>query len=132
MTYFDCYCDYEPPEFCRVKTQAARKEWRCEECSGWILPGESYEYTFGKWEGETYEARICQHCVGIRSFVTISVPCFCWTYGAMLEDAKTAIEEAYSRARDEVAGLFAGYARRVIALRRHNRLRYQERLAGSQ
>jgi hypothetical protein len=47
----DCYCDYDPPEFWSLNMLAAKKQHQCYECSGPILPGETYEYVSGKWEG---------------------------------------------------------------------------------
>lgn len=122
MTW-DCYCDYDPPEFVSVRMQKARKPFRCEECSGEVHAGERYEYVFGKWDGLVASYRTCSHCVEIRQFVSVSIPCFCWAYGNMIDDAKEAVSEAYFRAREEVSGLWFGFGRRLIARNRHNRAR---------
>lgn len=115
----DCYCDIgDPPEYYRVRIVKARKQHRCEECSRVILPGESYECVTGKWEGAVSILKTCSNCLDIRRFVQNSVPCFCWWHGDMLQNAHDTIDDAYSRARDEVKGLFMGYGRLVIAGRR--------------
>lgn len=115
----DCYCDYDPPEFFRQRmVKAARSRHKCVECGRAILPGERYESTTGKWDGEMSFMKTCSHCLDIRQFVKNSVPCFCWAFGSMMDDARGAIDDAYRRAGLEVAGLFMGYGRLVIAGRR--------------
>lgn len=114
----DCYCDYDPPSVYSSKTVKARKAHRCDECRRTIAIGERYKYTFGVWEGYPTSHHMCSHCAEIQSFVTISLPCFCWYQGTLLDDAQEAIQEAYARARDEVRGIFVGFGRRVIAGRR--------------
>ena len=89
-----CYCDYDPPQIHRSKTVRARKEYRCCECDKKIAAGESHEYVFAVSDGYTYQPRTCSHCVGIRRFVAINIPCFCWAHGNLIEDAKEAISEA--------------------------------------
>lgn len=115
----DCYCDYDAPEYYRLRlVKAARKQHRCEECGRAILPGERYENVHGKWEGAVSTLKTCANCLDIRQFVANSVPCFCWAHGNMLDEARDAIQDAYWRAGDEVKGLFMGYGRLVIAGRR--------------
>lgn len=113
-----CYCDYDPPQIHRSKTVRARKEYRCCECDKKIAAGESHEYVFAVSDGYTYQPRTCSHCVGIRRFVAINIPCFCWAHGNLIEDAKEAISEAYSRARDEVQGVAFGFGRLLVKARR--------------
>lgn len=114
----DCFCDYDPPAFCRIKVVQARKEHKCFECCRIIMPGEAYEAVFGVWDGMSGTFKTCSHCLDIRRFVENSVPCFCWAHGNVLEDARDAIADAYFRARNEVKGLAFGYGRLVIAGRR--------------
>lgn len=45
------YCDLGP-ECYSVNEHAARKEYRCCECSAMIKPGEKYLRCWGVWEGE--------------------------------------------------------------------------------
>ena len=113
-----CYCDYDPPQIHRSKTVRARKEYRCCECDKKIAAGERHEYVFAVSDGYTYQPRTCSHCVGIRRFVAINIPCFCWAHGNLIEDAKEAISEAYSRARDEVQGVAFGFGRLLVKARR--------------
>lgn len=114
----DCYCDYDPPSVFSDKTVKARKPHKCTECSRTIEPGETYHYAFGVWDGFADSFHTCSHCTEIKQFVRISVPCFCWAYGNMLDDAKEAIQEAYWRAGDEVRGLFFGFGRLVVKAKR--------------
>jgi hypothetical protein len=114
----DCFCDYDPPAFCRIKVVQARKEHKCRECYRTIKVGETYETASGMWDGSLGRFKTCSHCLEIRRFVENSVPCFCWAHGNVLYDARDAIADAYIRAKDEVKGLAFGYGRLVIAGRR--------------
>lgn len=115
---YDCYCDYDPPSVFSSKTVKARKPHRCDECPRIIKPGESYLYTFGVWDGYASSWNTCADCTEIQRWVSINIPCFCWSYGNMLNDAKEAIEEAYHRAGDEVRGVMFGFLRKLIKARR--------------
>ena len=120
MTY-DCSCDYDPPSVFSSKMVKARKQHRCDECRRRISAGERYSYVFGVWDGYANSFHICANCEEIRSFVSINIPCFCWAYGNMLEDAREAVEAAYMRARDEVRGLAFGYGRLLVKAERAKR-----------
>ena len=120
---YDCYCDYDPPEFCHVEIRKARKEHKCEECSGRILVGERYEYTRGKWDGDISNFKICERCYDIRQWTKNNVPCLCWAYGNIIDDCKEAIYQAWERAPTETAGLRFGILRRVEQRDRLNRAR---------
>jgi hypothetical protein len=39
MTY-DCFCGYDAPSFYVAEVRTARKQHKCYECSGAILPGD--------------------------------------------------------------------------------------------
>lgn len=110
----DCYCDYDPPSVFSDKIVKARKPHRCDECCREIRTGEQYLYAFGVWDGYASSWHTCSHCREIQKFVSINIPCFCWTYGNMLEDAEEAISEAYYRAADEVRGLRFGFGRLLV------------------
>ena len=72
MSYCDCDYDYEPGQFCQQWTvKRARKAFHCDECSGPILPGESYQKTVGKWSAgvETYSE--CRLCLELRQWAEI-------------------------------------------------------------
>jgi hypothetical protein len=110
---YDCYCDYDPPEFYRREIRRARKSHKCEECAGKILPGDKYEHVRGKWEGYIDSFNTCEHCVDIRTWVKNNIPCLCWSHGNTIEDCKEAIEEASYRANEETKGLRFGFLRRI-------------------
>ena len=114
----DCSCDYDPPSVYFSRTVRARKEYCCGECGRKIAIGESHEYVFGVYDGYTYQPRTCCHCVAIREFVSINIPCFCWAHGNVLSDARMAIEAAYWRAAEEVAGLAFGFGRLLVKAKR--------------
>lgn len=119
---YDCTCDYDAPSFYSRAIRKARKEHKCEECSGVIRPGESYEYVCGKWEWVD-SFKTCERCVDIRQWVKNNVPCLCWAHGNMIEDCKEAVVEAQYRAKDETRGLYFGFLRRIVARDKFNRLR---------
>jgi hypothetical protein len=115
---YDCSCDYDPATVYSARMVRARKEYRCEECPNRIMVGEQHEYTFGVWDGCASQFRTCFDCVDRRKWVRNNLPCFCWAHGNLLDDIKSAIEEAYWRARDEVRGVAFGYGRLLINQRR--------------
>lgn len=118
----DCYCDYDPPEWCRSTVQRSRRERRCEECNCLIAAGEMYEYTAGKWEGYVSSFFTCLGCRDLRVWVQNNVPCACWEYGNLHESLKYSIEDACFRAPEETKGLWFGFIRRLAAIRRTKRL----------
>ena len=120
----DCYCDYDPPEFSTSRIVKSKKKRRCYECCGIILPSEPYLYIAGKWEGYFETFTICQHCRNLRVWVSNNIPCFCWSYGNMVEDARYAIDDAYERAPNEVIGVRFGFNRRLYLRDKHNRERW--------
>lgn len=117
----DCYCDYDPPEFFSSSTPRARRAHKCYECSGAITPGERYERAAGKWDGYFSTFVTCERCYNIRTWVQNNLPCFCWAYGNVIDDAIEAVREAAFGAPAETAGLRFGLGRLLVKLRRHNR-----------
>lgn len=117
---YECYCDYEYPEFFSSYIQTARKEHRCGECGCTIQPGEKYEYVCGKWDGCVSVEKTCERCYDLRKWVSNNIPCFCWAYGNVYDDAREAINEARLRAPEETHGVLFGFQRRVVAIRQHN------------
>ncbi len=115
---YDCSCDYDAPTVFRSSIVRAKKEHRCDECSALIRVGEQYQYVFGVWDGYPSSQYVCEHCRDIRTFVKNNIPCFCWCYGSMLDDAKEAIQEAYIRAGDEVRGVAFGFGRLLVKAKR--------------
>lgn len=122
----DCYCDYEPAQVYRSDTRKARKQYRCYECGGIILPSEVHEYHFGVFCGDPFTGRTCSRCVAIREWMQINVPCFCWAHGNMIDDARTTAQDAYEQAGDEVAGLRFGLLRRIVMRDKFNKARKEE------
>lgn len=114
----ECYCDYDAPQVYSARKVRARKEYRCWECSKTIRVDELHEYAFGVLDGDTYQPRTCMSCVGIREYVSINIPCWCWAHGNLIEDAKEIIQAAYHEAPDEVKGLAFGFGRLLVSARR--------------
>jgi hypothetical protein len=131
---YDCYCDYDPPDFCHIEIRRARKPHKCDECGGMIIPNEPYEYTRAKWEGCIDNFKICERCYDIRVWTKNNVPCLCWAYGNIIEDCKSAIDEATWRASEETRGLRFGLLRRIVArdkLNRTRRMGHERAFAGT-
>jgi len=121
--YSSCECiDSDPPEFMSQRIRTARKQGRCYECRCSIEPRTKYEETFGKWDGNVSNFKTCQLCLEVRNWAQISVPCFCWTFGEMLEDVKILVDEAR---RDMPPGWMFEWGRRMVPIRKRQR----ERLA---
>lgn len=118
-----CSCDYDPPDFHCATIRKARKPHRCEECGTQIKPGERYEHVAGANDGSIWTAKTCNECWELRQFVKINIPCFCWMYGNMIEDAEICISEAVSYAPDETHGLMFGFLRRLHPIKRRARQR---------
>lgn len=117
---YDCFCDYDAPNFYRQEIRKARKTFRCEECSGRITPGERYEFVSGCWDHQVSTIRTCERCYDLRQWVKNNVPCLCWAHGNLTDDLREAVEEAAYRAPQETVGLRFGFARRLVMRDRHN------------
>lgn len=52
-------------EFYSARNRIARKPHVCEECGGSIVPGQPYEYVWGKCEGIFWTAKTCLVCAEI-------------------------------------------------------------------
>ena len=111
---YECYCDYDPPEWLRSKKiKSSRKSYKCAECGAIIGKGCPYEYTVGKWGGVVEDFHICLLCKELREWAEISVPCFCWTYGNLHEEVKEMVDSV----RYDTPGLFFEYGRRIIKIK---------------
>lgn len=117
---YDCVCDYDAPEFYSKSWPKARKQHKCEECSGPIVPGECYELVAGRWNGSFDTFKTCQRCVDLRQWVINNIPCTCWAHGNLHEDLKESVQEAAWRAEDEVRGVRFGFLRRMVAIDKRN------------
>src|SRR5690242_12524167 len=47
----------------------ARKQYRCYECRGVILPGETHQYLKSLYEGSWDVVRTCLKCEAVREFI---------------------------------------------------------------
>ena len=61
-----CYCDDESPSFFNQRIVKTKKSHKCIECGHRIQPGEEYEYTVGKWEGDFSSFATCIPCADLR------------------------------------------------------------------
>ena len=114
MTADYCACDYEPPSVLHEDIRQARKDRPCSECRRTIRAGERYEHTWGIWEGDANSYDTCCHCLALREYTRAHVPCFCWCYTTMRDDAM----ETLSWADPEAPGLWFGGARHYVRARR--------------
>jgi hypothetical protein len=112
---FQCECDGEPATIYEASRHRARKQYRCDECHGPITAGQTYERAQMLYDGQWTGCMTCADCLAIRDFVKISVPCFCFLHGDMLNNAKETVYAAAAYAPDETVGLRFGFLRRVRA-----------------
>ena len=113
-----CYCDYgDPPQFLHTEERKARTGKKCTECGGQILPGEHYEHVRGKWDNSVDTYRTCARCLRLRQWVAAHVPCFCWYYTTVRENAQETIDEY----KHECPGLWFGWGRLEVAIRKHRK-----------
>lgn len=120
-TYSSCECDSDSrAEFMSQRIRTARKSSRCYECGCSIEPGMKYEETFGKWDGDVSNFKTCSLCLEVRNWARISVPCFCWTFGDVLENVRNLVDEAR---RDMPPGWVFEWGRRMVPIRKRQRAR---------
>ena len=62
--------DGDTPAFFSQRMVKARKYHVCYECRGQIAPGQPYQLTVGKWEGNFDTFKFCAPCVEIASEFT--------------------------------------------------------------
>jgi len=107
---YDCYCDGNSPAWTRIaKVKSARKSYRCAECGISILPGQPYEKTIGKWDGDIDVFHTCPLCAELRQWAMISVPCFCWEYGNLHQNVSDMVDAV----QHDVPGFDAEWKGRV-------------------
>ncbi len=63
------YLDGESPDVMTTTHPKARKQHRCCECHGAIMPGEQYEKITGIWNGEPETYKTCAVCAAKRQEV---------------------------------------------------------------
>lgn len=108
-----CYCDFDPPSVCHVNIRKARKKHVCSECESIIAPGEQYEHVWGVWDGWPNTNKTCCRCLALRDHLD-DLPCFCWSYGGLLEQAR---EEIIEMMGDDTGFRFRAL-RLLLAIRR--------------
>lgn len=105
-----CYCDGDPPSVISIVSRKARKPHSCCECGRTIHAGENYEHVWGIWESKPDTFNTCHLCTDLRELVVAHVPCFCWDYGDMRQEALDMLRE-YG---PELPGLFFSGARLYV------------------
>ena len=113
----ECYCDYDPAEFLATYVRKARKPHKCEACSAVISPGAQYEIVAGKWDGEFATFHTCMDCQRLREYVIAHVPCFCWSYQMLYDEARETLREYVHH----VPGMAMESGRLMVAMRRRMR-----------
>ncbi len=119
----ECYCDYEPPSAFSLTQPVARKPHRCTSCSRSIAPGEIYEKAWGIWDGEADTFKTCQHCIALRDWVRAHVPCACFTFQEMRDEALDLAREYAHEAPGLLFGALRRYAKTGDVIDRHRKLR---------
>jgi hypothetical protein len=110
---FACSCDsYSYPFYERCHT--ARKEHRCYDCSGKILPGQWYMAVGGLCEGEWWNGKICRSCWSAMQWVKAHIPCLCVSFGNMREELIEICREAQRQAPGLLFGLYRRLAGQKI------------------
>lgn len=104
MSY--CYCDYDMPSFFQATKPTAKKTHQCSECRRAISPGQKYERYTGMWGGDFNSYKRCQKCSELLAWIKAHVPCFCDSFGGL-------IEEAYETAMS-YSELWFGINRRIL------------------
>lgn len=112
-----CECDYEMPSFIDSQKRRARKPHKCGECFRPIRVGETYEHTVGVWGGDWNTHDTCCRCLDLREYVETLVPCFCWAYGNVIDDAMQTADANH----DPGSGLLFGAHRRKVLIERNPR-----------
>lgn len=89
-----CECDFEMPDVFHQKNVKAKKFHRCDECRGWIEPGESYLNSFGIWDGSARTYKTCSDC---REFADWAEEQhgddICYAFGNMVTDIGDCLHE---------------------------------------
>lgn len=115
-----CSCDSYAYPYREERQRKARKEYRCCDCNGKILPGERHWYATGRCEGEWFAARRCDRCTALYEFVKAHIPCLCVSFGNMIEE----IMEIADAASHEAPGLLFGAWRRKVLIDRYNKRQF--------
>ena len=94
-----CDCDNEPPSAYWETRPKAKKRHKCDECRGWIEPGEVYLAVRGVWEGEPQSFKHCPDCLELIAWAKEKSECLCFSFGNVhqdiIDDADYSGDEAY-------------------------------------
>ncbi len=82
--------DGDPAEVFHQSVVTARNAHACDECRERIQPGQRYERTSGKWDGEWSTWRLCLSCVETSIEFTEG---YGRTFGILWEDLRNNWEE---------------------------------------
>ena len=88
-----CACEIEldgnGPSCFKSSDRKARKEHKCCECHRVILPGETYRYESGVWDGDPEDYKTCADCLSVRDEFFCS-----YVYGQIWEGMHELINES--------------------------------------
>lgn len=119
-SYESCSCDFdgEPITFESTAMRKSRKTHMCTECGCSIERGDKYEHVVLGCDGGVYVFKTCPLCIELRSWAKISVPCFCYSYGDVIERVRLLVDEA----RDDMPkGWMFEWGRRMVPIRARQR-----------
>lgn len=80
-------------EFFADGTRKARKAHRCEECGRDIVPGETYYYYAGRWDGDFCDGKRCQHCEAVTHW--LNAVCGGYVMGELQSELTEHYREGY-------------------------------------
>src|SRR5665213_2830283 len=101
-------CD-ERWEWWDTSFRKARKPYKCEECHGPIVVGETYEYTVAKYDGHLDVYRTCAHCQVAKAWLYAN--CGGALVSEVIEEIKEHAEE-YPRLALPLLRIVAGARRK--------------------
>lgn len=102
------YCD-ERATIIADEMLVAKKDHTCDECGRFIRPGERYNRERGKFDGEMFIHKTCQHCVIAVEWMNAT--CGGFVYGEVEEELREHwCEDSGYRTR-ELARLIYGMGR---------------------
>jgi hypothetical protein len=105
-------CSDVENEFYVAKVIKARKEHKCCECKRVILPGEGYERSAGKSDGDMWNYATCPECLAVREVFV----CGGWYFGCLWDSMEEAIFPILTTANECFAKLSP--AAKVFTLKR--------------
>lgn len=96
-----CDCDNESPSAYWETRPKAKKRHKCDECRGWIEPGETYLAVRGVWDGDPLSFKQCPDCLDLIEWAKKQSECLCLSFGevhsVIIEDSHESGDDAYKR-----------------------------------